>query len=138
MQRWLWPLALCLWTSAAWSEKPVAPEAVVGTTRVTAEEVVQLLQAKPGIVVIDARRWEEFTKGHIEGSISLVDTDVDAHNLETHVPDRSTPVLFYCNGERCLRSAQASSKAVAAGYQQVYWFRGGWREWLDKGLPVAH
>ena len=48
-----------------------------------------------------------------------------------------TPLLFYCNGERCLRSSHAAKMAVNWGYTRVYWFRGGWQEWLDKQLPVT-
>lgn len=133
--RWWW-LLLCL-TAPAFADKPIAPEQIPGATRVTAEEVVRLIQTEPELVVIDARRPEEHAKGHIEGAISLLDTDITPKRLAQHIPSRNTPVLFYCNGERCLRSMHACEKAAKAGYEKVFWFRGGWMEWLAKGLPVS-
>lgn len=121
----------------AWADKPVAPETIEGTTRVDAEQVVELILNTPALVIIDSRRGEEHAKGHIEGAVSLLDAEMTEVSLAMHVPDKNTPVLFYCNGERCMRSANACTKAVQWGYRKVYWFRGGWHEWTEKEMPVA-
>jgi rhodanese-related sulfurtransferase len=47
-----------------------------------------------------------------------------------------TPVIFYCNGVRCDRSGRAVRIAVACGYRDVYWFRGGIEEWRVKQFPL--
>ena len=133
----LFPFLLISFVLPALAEKPVAPTSISGTERVSAEQVVELILSDPELVIVDARRAEEHAKGHVEGAISLLDTDITAKTLRKHIKDVMTPVLFYCNGERCLRSTHACRKAVAAGYQRVYWFRGGWMEWVEKELPVA-
>lgn len=130
-------LFLLLFATPAAAEKPVAPESVSGTIRITAEQVVQLILDEPAVVVIDSRRPEEHAKGHVEGAVSLLDSDMTPRALARHVPTRDTPVIFYCNGERCMRSSNAARLAVSWGYNRVYWFRGGWSEWLAKGLPVT-
>lgn len=128
---------LLQFTGAAWAEKPFAPDKVTGTIRVAAEEVVELVVRNPGLVVIDARKEVEYSKGHIQGAISLLDTEMTPEKLAAHVRDKSTPLLFYCNGERCLRSSRAAVKARDWGYTLIYWFRGGWNEWLEKGMPIS-
>jgi len=138
MRRLLLMLALgALCPGAVLADKPVAPESIPGAQRVTAEQVIELITANASLVIIDARRAEEHAKGHIEGSISLLDTDMTPQLLARYLATPDTPVLFYCNGERCKRSGHAANKAVAWGYRRVYWFRGGWREWTAKELPVA-
>lgn len=130
-------LTLLLPAAAALADKPVAPESIPGTTRITAEELIEMINSIPDLVIIDARRREEYAKGHIEGALFLLDTDMTPEKLASKLPSKETPVVFYCNGERCTRSTNASKKAVKWGYRRVYWFRGGWQEWSKKGLPVS-
>lgn len=126
-----------LWLAPAGAEKPVAPDEIAGTTRVTAEQVVDLATRLPNLVIIDSRYREEYAKGHIEGAVNLVGTEMTRADLARVAPGHDTPLLFYCNGERCLRSAAAARKAVEWGYRRIYWFRAGWQEWLAKHLPVS-
>lgn len=130
-------LTLLLTTTSALADKPVAPEAIPGTQLITAEQLVELINSTPGLVIIDARRHEEYARGHIEGAIFMLDTDMTPEMLKRKVRSKESPVVFYCNGERCVRSTNASIKAVSWGYKRVYWFRGGWQEWHSKGLPVS-
>lgn len=128
---------LLLFSAVAHADKPIAPEQITGATNLTAEQVVELLLNTPDLVIIDARKDEEYAKGHIESAFSLLDTAMSKEALAQLVPSLETPVLFYCNGERCMRSTNAANKALAWGYRKVFWFRGGWVEWRDKQLPVA-
>lgn len=121
----------------ALADKPLAPDSVPGTTRVSAEQSVELILANPRLVIIDSRHVEEFAKGHIEGAINLLDTDTTPETLAIHLASKNVPMLLYCNGERCLRSSNAAKTAVTAGYKKVYWFRGGWMEWAEKKMPIA-
>jgi rhodanese-related sulfurtransferase len=118
-------------------EKPHAPESMPGTIIVSAEDVIEMILADPELVVIDSRKKTEYVKGHIEGAINILNTELALEGLESVIPDRSTPVLFYCNGVRCLRSSDSITKAVGWGYTKVFWFRGGWKEWTEKRLPVV-
>lgn len=121
----------------AHAEKPVAPEYIRGATIVSAEELVELAITTPKLVIIDSRKQDEYRQGHIEGAISLLDTETSEKSLAQIIPTKKTPVLFYCNGSRCLRSSNATTKALAWGYKSIYWFRGGWREWSDKRMPIS-
>lgn len=48
----------------------------------------------------------------------------------------SVPVVIYCSDPMCWLSYNASLRAVAAGYTNVYWYRGGVRAWQMAGLPM--
>lgn len=119
------------------ADKPLAPREVPGAVNVSAEKLVEMIASMPRLVVIDARRKEEFDKGHVEGAVNLLDTDMTRASLARLALQSDTPLLFYCNGERCLRSSNAAKLALEWGYSRVYWFRGGWAEWRDKNLPVS-
>ena len=128
---------LLLASPLALADKPTAPDVIEGATNLSAEQVVDLIMGNPELVIIDSRKQEEYAKGYIEGAISLLDTVMTEGELAKYVSSRSTPILFYCNGERCLRSTNAANKALSWGYESVYWFRGGWVEWREKQMPVS-
>ena len=114
---------------------PPSPEFIGGTTRVTAEELIDLANRLPKLVIIDARMRGDRVHGYIEGSVSLPNVETDCKSLARVIPAKTTPVLFYCNGVKCGRSAVSARIAVKCGYEQIYWFRGGFEEWKAKGYP---
>ena len=118
-------------------EKPHAPEVIQGAITVTAEDTIDLILNNPDLIVIDARKKTEYVKGHIEGAINMLNTKMKAEDLEKVAADKSRAILFYCNGTRCMRSTDAIRKAKSWGYTNLIWFRGGWKEWTDKRLPVV-
>lgn len=131
-------ISLCLLSFTALAEK-LAPEFIDGTQRVTAEEVVELATHTSGLVIIDARKASDReSAGWIEGSVGLPNYDTNKDSLAKVIPSKATPVLFYCNGVKCGRSVESSKIAVSLGYKNIYWFRGGWEEWMQKGMPVSH
>jgi rhodanese-related sulfurtransferase len=114
-----------------------APESIAGTTLITAEKLIDLVDELDDLVIIDSRIVKDRKGGFIEDSISLPDIDTTPETLAKHIPSKSTPVIFYCNGPKCGRSVKASKMAVKDGYSKVYWYRGGWEEWTNKKLPVS-
>ena len=118
-------------------QKPYAPENIQGVRIVSAEEVIDLILAKPDLIVIDSRKKTEYQKGHIEGAINILNTRLKREDLESISPDKTSEILFYCNGTRCLRSTDSIKKAKSWGYSKLIWFRGGWKEWTEKRLPAV-
>ncbi len=138
MKKLVW---LCGWM---WLAVPVSatagemtPEFLEGTTRVGAEEVIDLVDEHSDLVIIDARKRSDYQKGHIEGAVNLPNTETTPESLAGVIPSKSTPVVFYCNGVKCGRSVESVQKTVSAGYSQVYWFHGGIQEREAKGLPLV-
>lgn len=127
-----------LFSSALVAEqKPYAPENIQDVTIVSAEEVIDMIMADPDLIIIDSRKKTEYLKGHIEGAINILNTSLNHEDLERISPDKSEAILFYCNGTRCLRSSDSINKAKSWGYTRLIWFRGGWKEWSEKRLPVV-
>lgn len=118
-------------------QKPYAPDSIEGVTVVSAEQAINLMLSNPDLPVIDSRKKTEYLKGHIEGAINILNTRLKAEDLERISPDKSRALLFYCNGTRCLRSSDSIKKAKSWGYTNLIWFRGGWKEWTEKRLPVV-
>lgn len=118
------------------SEKKL-PENIEGTHRISASELIELVADKGSLILIDSRIPGDRLKGYIETSISLPDTDTDCQSLSKVIPSKNQPVGFYCNGVRCGRSAVAIKIARSCGYQELYWYRGGFEDWLKRSYPYA-
>jgi len=127
-------LALLAFSSAHASE--LQPLTIDGAQTVTAEELLDLVDQHPNLVIIDARSQGDYDKGHLPEVIRIKNDDVTAETLAAAIDTKDTPTCFYCNGVNCARSADAITKAKVAGYSNLYWFRGGIAEWQEKGFPV--
>jgi PQQ-dependent catabolism-associated CXXCW motif protein len=46
------------------------------------------------------------------------------------------PLIFFCAGAACWESYNAVLRANAAGYKNLYWYRGGLASWNAAGLPM--
>ncbi len=46
------------------------------------------------------------------------------------------PIVVYCSDPMCWMSYNAALRAIAAGYRNVYWYRGGLRAWQMAGLRI--
>lgn len=120
------------------------PTQLPGATVVTAEQVKDLVSK--GAVVVDTRNEREYQTKHIAGARFVpyhekslkdvvYDPSVDDFSGVAKL-DASKPTIFQCNGPECWKSYKASRAALAKGFTQVYWFRGGLPEWDAAGMPV--
>ncbi|HXF67506.1 MAG TPA: rhodanese-like domain-containing protein [Burkholderiales bacterium] len=51
--------------------------------------------------------------------------------------DKGRPMVFFCVDAQCWLSYNAALRAIAAGYTNVMWYRGGIAAWRAAGLPMA-
>lgn len=118
-----------------------APQDIRGAVKVSAEDVFRLFESAPDLVIVDSRLADGPSSGRaqgfVEGSVSLPDIQTDCPALARVIPNKATPTLFYCNGPKCGRSVKAIEIAQHCGYRKLYWFRGGFEEWLEKGYPYV-
>jgi rhodanese-related sulfurtransferase len=56
-------------------------------------------------------------------------------DIETQVPDKSTPLVLYCGGG--FRSALAVDNLQKMGYTNCISMDGGWRSWNEAGFPTT-
>ena len=133
----LWFSLATVSMSATGSDALVTPETIDGVTIVDAEGLIETVTQTPALILIDSRIIADRTEGFIEGSVSLPDIETDCDSLTSTVPGLATPVLFYCNGIKCGRSARAAIIAIDCGYTNIYWFRNGLEEWQAQEYPLV-
>jgi len=85
-----------------------------------------------GHVVLDVREPDEYAEGALTGAIHLPRGHLEAQ-IETRIPDKSTPVVVYCAGG--VRSAFAARTMGELGYATVASMDGGFGRWKDEGRP---
>ena len=85
-------------------------------------------------VLVDVREESEWARGHIAGAVYL-GKGVIERDAEQRFPDPSTKLILYCGGG--FRSALAADNLQKMGYKNVESMDGGWKGWVEAGLPVS-
>lgn len=120
------------------AEEINTPDSIKGSTLVEAREILELIERIDNLIIVDSRIRGDRSKGYLESSISLPDTETTCKTLAQVIPAKNHHVLFYCNGVRCGRSAIAINIAKQCGYRNIYWFRGGFEAWMKEGFPFIN
>ena len=112
----------------------VSPESVKGATTVDATQAKALFDK--GSLFVDVRSDKDWAVGRIPDAEHIELKKVfSADTLGKHAK-KTDPIVFYCNGESCMRSSVASGKAVEWGYSKVHYFRLGYPAWKAAGYPT--
>ena len=61
---------------------------------------------------------------------------VDKFDLSKLPADKNTTFIMYCDGTICWKSYKSAQMAIKNGWKNVIWFRGGFPEWKETGMPV--
>ena len=101
---------------------------------VTIDEVKAKLDRGEKFLLIDVREESEFAKDHLPNAVHL-GKGVIERDVETRVPDLTTPMVLYCGGG--FRSALAADNLQKMGYTNVLSMDGGIRGWREKGYPLT-
>jgi rhodanese-related sulfurtransferase len=96
------------------------------TPEITTEEL-QAILATNSEPVFDVRFAKEYAIAHIPGTINIFEKEVE-RIVELH-PNRSTPMILYCNGPACGKSKRTSEALVALGYTNVRRYQLGMPVW---------
>ena len=97
-------------------------------------KAVHLQRRNEKFTLVDVREESEFAKDHLPGAIHL-GKGVIERDVEARIPDLNTPIVLYCGGG--FRSALAADNLQKMGYTNVESMDGGWKGWLEAGLPTA-
>ncbi|MFT5253250.1 MAG: rhodanese-related sulfurtransferase [Flavobacteriales bacterium] len=76
---------------------------------------IQELEAKQGIVVLDAREQKEFDVSHIRNAINVGFNKFDKSKITKRVNDKNTPIVVYCSIG--VRSEKIGEKLLKLGYK---------------------
>lgn len=96
-----------------------------------------------GVLLVDARPGaRKYDLGHIPTAINIPDTSFDKLAPTMLPADKSTLLVFYCEGYDCMLSHNSAHKAEKLGYTNVRVFAEGFPGWIAGGnlhaVSVAH
>ncbi len=94
-----------------------------------------LLDSGEKTTVIDARNPEEYQEVHIKGAINVPQKKFSKY-VYLLPKEKSTRIIFYCNGVKCGKSKKAAKKAIEMGYSNVLVYAEGMPVWEEKGMPI--
>jgi len=97
-------------------------------------EVKRRIDAGEKFLLIDVREDNEWAKGHLPGAVHMGKGIIE-RDIEQRVPDTGAKLILYCGGG--FRSALAGENLQKMGYTNVESMDGGWRGWVEAGLPTA-
>ena len=85
-------------------------------TSITMEEAKDIFATEGDYIILDVRRADEFSQGHIPGAINIANEDIiDTEPAE--LKDKNQTIYVYCRSGN--RSKQASAKLAAMGYINI-------------------
>jgi len=126
-------LALLLPTLAAAGAPSAAPAKPAELSRLSIQQVSELLDKRGKVRVFDNNGPERYAAGHLPGAIWLRYDSIEAANLP---PDKSVTLVFYCANERCTACHVAARSALGLGYRNVFIMPAGIMGWEKAGKPV--
>src|ERR1700739_74659 len=97
-------------------------------------DVKRRMDAGEKFLLIDVREDNEWAKGHLPGAVHLGKGIIE-RDIEQRVPDTGAKLILYCGGG--FRSALAAENLQKMGYTNVESMDGGWRGWVEAGLPTT-
>ena len=99
----------------------------------TVKDVRRMRDSGESFVLVDVREESEFAKGRLPGAVHI-GKGVIERDAEAKLPDPRTTIVLYCGGG--YRSALAADNLQKMGYSNVISMDGGYRGWVEAGLPV--
>jgi len=96
-------------------------------------DVKKRADAGEKFILVDVREDNEWAKGHLPGAVHM-GKGVIERDIEARVPETGTKLILYCGGG--FRSALVAENLQRMGYTNVESMDGGWKGWLEAGLPT--
>jgi rhodanese-related sulfurtransferase len=97
-------------------------------------DVKRRTDAGEKFLLVDTREDAEWASGHLPGAVHM-GRGIIERDIEARVPDTSAKLILYCGGG--FRSALVAENLQKMGYNNVESMDGGWKGWLEAGLPTV-
>jgi rhodanese-related sulfurtransferase len=127
-------LAVVLMMALPMAQAAESPATVAGATTIDGAKAKALFDK--GVVFVDMRTDKDWGAGRIPGAVHLELSKVFSDASLGAKVKKDQDVVMYCNGVSCMRSSEASAKAVGWGYKKVHYYRLGFPDWKAAGYPV--
>jgi len=122
------------------------PTQIAGASVITTPQLRDMLVSQKSTVLIDVLGGNQTVS--LPGAVWLrgaglgtsfndaVQQRLAARLAELTGGDKTRPVVFFCLSRTCWLSHNAALRAVASGYSNVRWYRGGRRAWEAAELAM--
>lgn len=134
MKRLSYAVSIAILVSAFVLMFPIAGYASDDVPRITVEELRDMLD-KPGLAILDARIVKDWRKtdSKIKSAVRI-----DPHDVSSWAPNyaKDQKIVVYCAWKNEYTSASVAGRLIELGYSNVSALKGGWLEWIKKGLPT--
>jgi rhodanese-related sulfurtransferase len=100
----------------------------------TVDDVWKKRERGEAFTLVDVREDTEWQKAHADGAVHL-GRGILERDVESRIPDKNTEIVLYCGGG--FRSALAAESLQKMGYRNVISMDGGFRAWVDAGMPIT-
>jgi rhodanese-related sulfurtransferase len=101
---------------------------------ITREELKKKIDSGDNFVLIEVLNRKEFMRTHIRGAINMPLMEIGHMAAERFDPD--TEIVVYCADIECQASPKAAEKLEKLGFDRVYDYEGGKRDWLEAGYET--
>ena len=89
---------------------------------------------KENALVLDLRPSQEFSSGHIAGSINVQEDQLEQHLITKKHP-KETPIILVCRTG--MSSKKSGNSLIKLGYSDVNLVGGGMMSWEGNGMPLS-
>jgi rhodanese-related sulfurtransferase len=103
------------------------------TPEISTDELKRVLNIKSE-PVLDVRSATEYSIAHIPGSVNVYEKELD--RVVQLFPEKSSRMVFYCNGPFCGKSKRLSEQLVKLGYSNIRRYQLGLPVWRALGNTV--
>jgi rhodanese-related sulfurtransferase len=90
---------------------------------------------------IDARTKEEYDSLHVKGAINIPYEEFRNKSVRDRIEimkkyNKDGVIIVYCKGDKCEVSIDLAYEIARLGFNSVNIYRGGIKEWKEKGFPT--
>jgi len=102
--------------------------------KINKEELRDKIQSDDDITVVEVLEPQEYKKGHIKEAINIPLGEIVSKARDKFDFDKK--IVVYCSDAECDASPTAARKLKDSGFNHVYHYAGGKKEWQQAGYPM--
>lgn len=108
-----------------------------GVKEITYNQFMKIRNSGESYVLLDVLGEDSYKAGHIEGAKNLPVSGITKETAAGIIPENGAPVVVYCGSFKCSASTKAAKKLTDLGYTAVLDYKGGLKEWKEKGNELV-
>lgn len=101
---------------------------------ITRDALKQKKENSEDMVLIEVLEKIPYKESHIRGAINIPLRKI-GHTVKEQY-DKDQEIVVYCKDKECQASPRAAEKLDALGFQNVYDYEEGKKDWQEAGLPM--